>query len=356
MDYSHRLAISYYKTIAVLDEQHKIYLVQHQETQKIFIKKILDVYNVQVYQYLQQNCFAGIPRIIDFYEEHNQLTVIEEYISGDSLQEKMEAPDFSVASITHYISELCIILGKLHSANPPIVHRDIKPSNIIITYDNHVVLLDFNAAKYYTESHSADTVLLGTHGYAAPEQYGFGSSSPLTDIYSLGILLKELSSALPDVPKQFAKIISKCTEINPSDRFKTVEELNKAVVHSIASPNVPNSKSFHLQSYIPPGFRTLTPWKMLISSIIYLLIFWLCLSLEVKNTFGIALWIERIFCLFMMLSVVFGTFNYLNFQALLPICKHRIRIIRYIGIILLDLLLVITLFIVMVLIEVLFFL
>ena len=88
MDYSHRLAISYYKTIAVLDEQHKIYLVQHQETQKIFIKKILDVYNVQVYQYLQQNCFAGIPRIIDFYEEHNQLTVIEDIYPENSLQEK----------------------------------------------------------------------------------------------------------------------------------------------------------------------------------------------------------------------------------------------------------------------------
>ena len=45
MDFSHRLAISYYKTIAVINESHNIYLVQHQETKQIFIKKILDVFN-----------------------------------------------------------------------------------------------------------------------------------------------------------------------------------------------------------------------------------------------------------------------------------------------------------------------
>lgn len=88
--------------------------------------------------------------------------------------------------------ELCEILEKLHSANPPIVHRDIKPSNIIITNYDHVILLDFNAAKYFTDPNTSDTILLGTKGYAAPEQYGFGSSTPQTDIYAVGILLKEL--------------------------------------------------------------------------------------------------------------------------------------------------------------------
>lgn len=92
--------------------------------------------------------------------------------------------------------DLCEILEKLHSVTPPIVHRDTKPSNIIITNYEHVVLLDFNAAKYFADTDTADTILLGTKGYAAPEQYGFGSSTPQTDIYALGILLKELVKSL----------------------------------------------------------------------------------------------------------------------------------------------------------------
>ena len=79
---------------------------------------------------------------------------------------------------------------------PAIIHRDIKPSNIIITAYNRAVLLDFNAAKYYSCQSTEDTVLLGTQGYASPEQYGFGSSSPQTDIYSMGILFRELLNSI----------------------------------------------------------------------------------------------------------------------------------------------------------------
>lgn len=73
---------------------------------------------------------------------------------------------------------LCNILNALHSMTPPIIHRDIKPSNIIITSYNYAMLLDFNAAKQFSGQNESDTVLIGTPGYAAPEQYGFGSSSP----------------------------------------------------------------------------------------------------------------------------------------------------------------------------------
>ena len=187
MDYSHRLSVSYYKTIATLNESHKIYLVQHQKTNKIYVKKILDVYNKDIYLYLSQNHICGIPQIIDLYEDEykNQLTVIENYVSGYSLEDKMNTSDLNIDSIYQYMLELCSILEKLHSYQPPIIHRDIKPSNVIITEHNHVILLDFNAAKYFTDSSANDTVLLGTKGYAAPEQYGFGSSTPRTDIYAL---------------------------------------------------------------------------------------------------------------------------------------------------------------------------
>lgn len=183
MDLNHRLAVSYYKTIAGINEQHNVYLVQHSEAGHICIKKILDVYNSNIYEYLYNNHIQGTPRIIDYYEDNNRLIVIEEYISGCSLQDKINNSTLTINDITTYVTDLCNILEKLHSVNPSIIHRDIKPSNIIITEYNHAVLLDFNAAKYFSPTANEDTTLLGTQGYAAPEQYGFGSSSPKTDIY-----------------------------------------------------------------------------------------------------------------------------------------------------------------------------
>ena len=355
MDYSKRLAISYYKTIASLNEPHKIYLVQHQETQKIYVKKILDVYNINIYQTIAQNPIKGIPQIIDLHEEDNHLTVIENYVSGCSLLEKMSTSNINIDSIFQYSIELCFILEKLHSFQPPIIHRDIKPSNIIITEHNHVMLLDFNAAKHFTNTEKTDTVLLGTQGYAAPEQYGFGSSTPRTDIYTLGILLKELVSVCPPAPAVLHNIIAKCIQINPADRYQSVSELRSALEEARRPSDVKNDHSKASLSFLPPGFRTLTPWKMLLASPIYLFIFYLCLTMELKDTYGAALWLERFFCLMIMLSIIFCSFNYLDVQRGFPLCKHRSKIVHYIGVLLMDLLLFTTLMILLLVIESLFF-
>lgn len=366
MDYSKRLSISYYKTIATLNEPHKIYLVQHQEAQKIYVKKVLDVYNKDIYLHLFRTHINGTPRIIDLYEEDHQLTVIEDYISGSSLQEVMDASSLGKTNILnettiyYYMMELCTILERLHALQPPIIHRDIKPSNIIITEHNHVILLDFNAAKYFTNTDSNDTVLLGTQGYAAPEQYGFGSSTPRTDIYALGILLKELTSALPALSKKYNTIIAKCIQINPKDRYQSVTEL-KVALRQLASPVEATSskatpkKPVTNNPYLPPGFRSKTPWKILLASTTYLFMFWLSISLEVENMSGIGLWIERIFCLFMMLSFVLVGFNYLDIQRFFPLCKHKNRLLHYIGIIIFDVTLIIILLVLMVVVLDLFF-
>lgn len=355
MNDSSRLAMSYYKTIAVINESHNIFLVQHQETKKIYVKKILDVYNNQVYQYLYENKILGVPQIIGLYEENNQLTVVEEFISGSSLQEKIDANDITITLINRYMYELCEILEKLHSVNPPIVHRDIKPSNVMITEYDHVMLLDFNAAKYFADTDTTDTILLGTRGYAAPEQYGFGSSTPQTDIYSLGILLKELVGVLQDPTDKFDEIISTCTQMNPADRFQSMSTLKQAFLE-IDNPMPSNiSKSFTWKSLIPPGFRTLTPWKIGLSSMTYLFIFWLSLNMQLDSETSLLLWLNRIFCLAIMLSVVFCSFNYCNVQRILPLCGHQNRILHYIGIILLDFIVALFLFMILIIIESSFF-
>ncbi len=351
LDIAQRLSISYYKTIATINSEHKIYLVQHQETKKIFIKKILDVYNINIYNQLLTHPILGTPTIYEIYEENNQLIVIEQYISGCSLQEKINSHSITIDDIYHYALELCSILEIMHSFVPPIVHRDIKPSNILITDYNHLVLLDFNAAKYYTTNSDTDTVLLGTQGYAAPEQYGFGTSSPKTDIYTFGILLKELSMSLSNVPKELTQLIMKCIQLNPDDRYNSIAEI-KTIIENIQSNTFQSTTQFTtLSSYFLPGFRTLKAWKMLIATPIYLFILWLSFSLQVENTYGLALWIERFFCMLIFLSIIFGCFNYLDIQSWVPLCKSKNKLIHYIGIILLDIMLVSSLFIIMFLIE-----
>ena len=415
MDYSAQLALSYYKPIATLNKEHNIFLVQHLNSHKIFVKKILTVYNIDVYKELAAHPICGIPAIIDFYEIENQLFLIENYISGHSLEELRTLQNLDLNTIIHYALELCTILSRLHNMNPPIVHRDIKPYNIIITEYNHVVLLDFNAAKHYSDSSSNDTVLLGTKGYAAPEQYGFGSSSPKTDIYALGVLLKELTASLPDVPTTFHEIIDTCIQLNPADRFNTVIDLANALktgnfkssgsystssslnndvtddkdskrnpsYHQYSAKNTDdktlynephtvrnfdsslkslnfsdsqysnsmfdNSKknqnresnnktreSFSYRKLLLPGFRTLTPWKMLLAIPTYIFLCWISLSLQSKDLCGSALWIERIFCLFMFLSIILITFNYMDLQKYFPLCNSKYFIVRSLGVVLLN--------------------
>ena len=379
--------MSDYKIISALNEGHKVYLVQSALSGKVYVKKILDVYNIRVYEYLYRNPVAGIPRLINYYEDGNQLIVIEEYISGTSLQEKIDNSDLSVSDIRSYMIMLCNILEALHSMTPPIIHRDIKPSNIIITGYNYAILLDFNAAKQFSGQNESDTVLIGTPGYAAPEQYGFGSSSPKTDIYSLGVVLREMLGSItptPDIAQILQRlnlIADRCTQMTPAARYQSVAELKNAVsqsdypaqhstsaadnssqyahhnrdnVNNKASNNTDTAnQAIHDSSsrFLPPGFRTRTPWKMLLSSVAYLFIIWLCLSLELENTYGAKLWLERIFCLGMFIFAIFCGFNYLNVQNILPLCKNKNRFLHYVGIILLDVAVIFALFVIMFIIE-----
>lgn len=333
MDYSQRLAMSYYETIATINELHKIYLVKHKQSNRIFVKKLIDVYNINVYENLYKHPVIGTPRIIDFLEIDNQLVLIEEYISGTPLHDKINSRSLNSDDIIKYMLDLCNILETLHAANPPIIHRDIKPTNIIITSYNNAVLLDFNAAKQFNASEKEDTVLLGTQGYAAPEQYGFGASSPQTDIYSLGIVLKEMMLSCNLNTFALNRIVDKCMKLNPNDRYASIADL-KHQLNSLSQAMCHDTSPTSNHRFVPPGYRTCTPWKMFLASGSYIYISWLFLTMNVKNTFGVSLWLDRIFGLIMTLLVIFVCTNYLDVQDYLPFCNNKNRLIKYFGIVL----------------------
>lgn len=339
MDFSKRLSISYYKNIAVLNEEHQVYIAQHQVNKKIFVKKNLSIFNASIYHDLQTQSIKGIPQIYELYEEDSSLTVIEEYIFGETLQEKIDQRCLNSHDINYYIADLCDILIKLHNFTPPIIHRDIKPSNIIVTPDHRLFLLDYNAAKYFTDTNSSDTVLLGTKGYAAPEQYGFGSSTQKTDIYAVGILLKELTESLHLPTNKFDDLIEKCTPINPSDRFESVSELCNALPYN-TTMQIPNPSEKSWRAFILPGFRTHRIWKMLIAFPAYAVIFFLSLTLQVEDATLLQLWIERLFCSLIFLSFIFVWANYLNIQTIFPLCQHNSHLVRFFGMIILNMILI----------------
>lgn len=330
MDYESRLQISYYETVAPINEEHNIFLVRHKESQHFYVKKILSVYNIDIYKKLMDNPIPGIPKIYAMHEEDGKLTVIEEYISGISMQELITTQNLNDDKIIHYISELCKRVEALHSFNPPIIHRDIKPSNIIITPLDDLFLVDLNAARPDVQKEE-DTTLLGTKGYAAPEQYGFGSSDPRTDIYAIGMLINTLLWGEYNHEihknKKFKKIIKKCTMLNPDDRYKKVSSILRDL------PSYPKREPNIKYRFLPPGFRTLNPQNIIISCFVYFVISVLSFSLTSKDSSITTIYMERIACFSIFLSSIAIVTDYLNIQRLVPLCRSRNIWFRIFGII-----------------------
>ncbi|MCR5719523.1 MAG: protein kinase [Lachnospiraceae bacterium] len=334
MDFTDRLRISYYKTVTAINDAHKIYLVKHIETGELFVKKILNVYNIDVYKKLFDKHIEGIPKIIDFCESDGQLIIIEEYISGNPLDKLIASGNLSSDNCLSYMRDLCSVLEKLHSFNPPMIHRDIKPSNVIITNYNRAVLLDFNATKFYSPDMSEDTVLLGTKGYAAPEQYGFGASSPQTDIYSLGMLFKEMLSVTDSHNKPYLEIANKCTRLDPKDRYENIDELKDALQScDSASRRFPKN----LRSFALPGYRTRKTPKIVLATITYTLVAFLSLCMEIEGATAPHKWAERICCFSILMFIILATFNYRNIWSFLPLCSSKKLPIKILGVILLNL-------------------
>ncbi len=173
----------------------------------------------------------NLPIIYDAIEFEDGQIVLEEFIDGINFSQMLETEKISYKIARKIILPVCRALRVLHSKN--IIHRDVKPENVIITNDGRVVLVDFNASRIYAPDKNTDTVVLGTVGYASPEQFGISQSDEKSDIYAVGVLLnvmltgKHPSEVLAE--GKAGKIVLKCTQIDPKSRFKSVEKLIEAL-------------------------------------------------------------------------------------------------------------------------------
>lgn len=319
-----------YLSIQTIGSDGKVSLVQSLINGSFYVKKVLDIYEKNVYRWLVDNPINGVPVIREIYEENNKLVVIEEYVSGSTLDVILEEKDrLDEADVRELIIEICKILKDITDLIP-MVHRDIKPSNIIVKDNGEVYIIDFNTAKITYESKSRDTVLLGTQGYAAPEQYGFSPSSVRTDIYALGVLMKEMLTGNIDLNENYESklkpIIDKCTMMEPKQRYGSYEELIAVL----------EGRKYNKWKNSIVGFRKGNPVYMIIASIWYLIILLMMLTMTVDGVTGFKLILERIFIGTSFFMVTQFTGNFKKCHSLIGISKIKNKMLRYTAIFFVD--------------------
>ncbi len=200
------------------------------------------------------------PRIVTIYdvgEDHGTIFIAMEYLKGEPFDEVMRSGRPGVRQSVELVRQMAQALDYAHSQG--IVHRDIKPSNIILTAENKIKLTDFGIARIEDSTTGFQTKsgeILGTPHYMAPEQVTGQTVDGRSDLYSLGVILYELTAGRkpltgnsiasilraiahdipeppvavdPLVPRELSNLIMTCLSKAPEDRFQTGRQLADAL-------------------------------------------------------------------------------------------------------------------------------
>lgn len=347
--------LSLYEELKSIHKSRKseIFLVQNNIDEKFYIKRVLKEYTIEVYKSLINVKSKYMPTIYEVFEYEDKLIIIEEFINGYTLQEILKRNEYLNEEIViKYMIDLCDILEKVHNLNPSIIHRDIKPANIIISNDNVLKLIDFDISRIYKDGENMDTTLLGTKGYASPEQFGFDQTDCRSDIYAMGVMMNVLSTGkhMKEVKNQgvLKDIIIKCTKISAKDRYQTVKELkhdlekliienydeeskieeNKLIKKVEKVEKVEeklNKKRRHLYEYIP-GFRQGKKIHIILSIIWYL---FLVIGLIVAKS-PIEL-LQNIIVVGLLLTMYLFYTNFLDIKYKLPLVRSKDKTLKLFG-------------------------
>ncbi len=210
-------------------DRGSVFVVRHKQSRKRYVFRHYDG-NASVYRNLLSVSCPHLPQIMEAAEWDGKAAVLEEYVQGDTLYFLLEGGTLDWKTGKKIMLQLCQALAVLHSMGA--VHRDIKPENIIIRGDE-AVLIDFDASRIVKLEQDTDTMVLGTVGFAAPEQFGLTQSDERADIYSMGVLLNLILTGQHPSRKlasgRFGQIVQRCTMMNPQKRYKTIMRLMKVL-------------------------------------------------------------------------------------------------------------------------------
>lgn len=196
-----------------------------------------------------------VPRLLDYFEDREQFYLVQEYISGATLQQEIKAQGvFSEAGIKQFLSEIMPLLQYIHDQK--VIHRDIKPANLIRrAQDSRLVLIDFGAVKNQVSQtaalQSGQTALtayaIGTPGFAPPEQMAMRPVYS-SDIYAVGVTCIYLLTGkspkdldynpttgemmwehLVAISPHLTEVLRKMLEVSVRNRYQNSDEVLRAL-------------------------------------------------------------------------------------------------------------------------------
>ena len=198
----------------------------------------------------------NIVQVFDFNSDEGTHYMVLEFVQGETLEDRLDrlgklGQRLPFDEVLRYSLNICDALGYAHQRG--MIHRDIKPANIMINPEGQAILMDFGIVKILgSSSHTVTGALVGTANYISPEIVKGEKADQRSDLYSLGIMLFEMlsgkvpfhsDSALtlmmmhvnspvpdprlirPDLPPAFVKILYKCLEKDPDQRYQNAGEL-----------------------------------------------------------------------------------------------------------------------------------
>lgn len=192
MDYTKEIINQKYQKIKTFRDESdgKIELIEHIESHTKLVKRTYYEDKREIFELLSRADASHLARIEAVFFDVDTV-VLEEYIEGERLSEYLGHSRVSSRQSAGFIRELLQAVSVIHKLG--IIHRDIKPENLLIDKAGHLHLIDFGIARIYRPGKTSDTQLLGTVGYAAPEQFGYAQSDFRSDIYSVGVTCRDLN-------------------------------------------------------------------------------------------------------------------------------------------------------------------
>ena len=198
-------------------------------------------------QLLRALSHPNLVKVYDNFSEGGKEFLVMEYVQGQTLDSLAGGRLMDETEVLGYAFQLCDVLAYLHGHQPPIIYRDLKPGNIMVEANSGILkLIDFGIVRFYKPGKHKDTKLLGTPGFAPPEQYGKGQTDARSDIFALGVTLhvlltnldvaanpwnyppvRSLNSALS---KRLEQTIERATELEVEKRYPSVVEMRAALL------------------------------------------------------------------------------------------------------------------------------
>lgn len=216
-----------YRLVHVMAEKNhcRVLRLRHKELERDMVVRQLP-YPVAAYTSLCDVVCANLPQVYDVIDTDDGQTVLEEYVDGITVAALAECGRIRYGQAKRILQDVCHALSVLHQNG--FVHRDVKPENVLIRPNGQAVLLDLNISRKVTHA-GRDTVIMGTVGYASPEQLGLTQSDARTDIYACGVLLNVMLTGRHPSERlargRAGRIVRRCTAVNPDDRYPSANRL-----------------------------------------------------------------------------------------------------------------------------------